>query len=210
MEENKPRGVSLSPKSMVDSVADWPLHQVVEHLRKKEKEDRPSTVFVTCRSVIKSLSDMVREMANRYNISHNRISNWLSYHGVMIARDDATMSKMSSVCSRLRQLSLLTDDTDTLDMMNSILPYSPRIQDSMFYRLSVYDWVASEFEDLAVSCGVPKFRIIQVFMSKSMLSDDMGSVAGMAARLSEEVVRWDSWMEKRLGMLEGLSSTPEK
>jgi len=210
LEENKPRGVSLSPKSMVDSVADWPLYQVVDHLRRKEKEDRPSTVFITCRSTIKSLSDVVREMANRYNISHNRISSWLSYHGIMIARDDATMSKMASVCSQLRQLSLLTDDTDTLDMMSSILPYSPRIQDSIFYRISVYDWVASEFDDLAVSCGVPKFRVVQVFMSKSMLSDDVGNIAGMAARLSEEVKRWDNWMEKRLGMLEGLSGTPEK
>jgi len=80
----------------------------------------------------------------------------------------------------------------------------------MFYRLSVYDWVASEFEDLAVSCGVPKFRIIQVFMSKSVLSDDTARVAGIAARLSSEVSRWDNWMEKRLGMLEGLYSGAEK
>jgi len=205
MGENKPRGVPLSPKSMVDSVADWPLHQVVEHLRKKEKDERPSTAFVTCRSVIKSLSDVVRDYAGRYNVSHNRICCWLSYHGLMIARNDATMTKMSSVCSGLRQSCLLADDTDTLDMMNCLLPYSPRIQDSMFYRIAVYDWVASEFDDLAVSCGVPKFRIVQVFMSKSVLSDDTDRVAGIAYRLVEEVARWDKWMAKRLGMLEGLS-----
>jgi len=195
---------------MVDSVADWPLHQVVEYLRKKEKDERSPTVFVTCRSVIKSLSDMVRELAGRYNVSHNRICGWISYHGIMIARDDATMTKMASVCSQLRQSALLADDTDTLDMLNSILPYSPRIQDSMFYRLSVFDWVASEFEDLAVSCGVPKFRIIQVFMAKSMLSDDTDRVAGAAGRLSKEVSRWDNWMGKRLGMLEGLARELEK
>jgi len=210
MEENRPRGVPLSPKSMVDSVADWPLYQVVDYMRKKEKEDRPPTVFVSCRSVIKSLSDMVRELADRYGVSHNRICGYLSYHGIMIARDDTTMSRMASVCSQLRQHALLTDDTDTLDMLNSILPYSPRIQDSMFYRLSVFDWVASEFEDLAVSCGVPKFRIIQVFVAKSMLSDDTARVAGAAGRLSEEVSRWDIWMIKRLGMLEGLFREPEK
>ncbi len=208
MEENRPRGVSLSPKTMVDSVADWPLHRVVEHLRQKEKEDRPPTVFVTCRSVIKSLSDVVRDVANSYNVSHNRVCDWLSYHGVMIAREDATIGKMASVCARLRRDCLLADDTDTLDMMNSLLPYSPRIQDSMFYRLSVYDWVSSEFEDLAVVCGVPKFRVVQVFMSKSVLSDDTDRVAGIASRLVDEVVRWDKWMAKRLGMLEGLSNEP--
>ncbi len=209
MGENRPRGVPLSPTTMVDSVADWPLHQVVEHLRRKEKDDRPPTVFITCRSTIKSLSDVVRLVATRYNVSHNRICNWLSYQGVMIAREDTTVVRLASICNQLREAALAADDTDMLDMMNSFLPYSPRIQDGEFYRLSVYDWVASEFEDMAVSCGVPKSRMVQIYIAKSVLTDDM-DIPGVAERLGKEIDRWDRWMKKRLRMLEALDGDVEE
>ncbi len=205
MGENKPRGVPLSPKTMVDSVADWPLHQVVDHLRKKEKEDRPPTTTVFCRSSIKSLMPVIGELASCYSVSRNRMCSWLAYHGITFAREDTVVGRLSSVWSILRQSSLLVDDVDTIDLMQSLLPYSPRIQEDRRCNLSVYEWVSSEFDELAEVCGVPRFRMVQVYIAKSVLSDDVASMAGTASRLSDEVSRWDWWMRVRLGALEQLA-----
>ena len=204
MEDNKPRGVSLSPKAMVDSVADWPLHRVVEHLRKKEKEEKESTSRLSCRSSIKSLVTVMDELATRYGVSRNHISRWLSYHGVAFARDDAVIGKLVAVRTKIRQASLLIDDTDTMDLMNSLLPYSPRYQDSEPVHLSIFDWVSSEFDDIARACGVYKYQVIQVFLAKSVLTDEIERMAGTASRLVAEVARWDIWMDFRLGALERL------
>lgn len=204
MEENKPRGVPLSPKSMVDSVADWPLHRVVDAQRKKEKDERPASATVFCRSSIKSLMPIIGELAGRYSVSRNRMCSWLAYHGIMLAREDAVLHKLSAVWGELRQTSLLVDDVDTMDLMQSFLPYSPRIQEDRRCNLSVYDWVSSEFEELSEVCGVPKFRMAQVYIAKSILSDDTDNIAGTASRLSEEVKRWDWWMKIRLGALRQL------
>ena len=174
MEENKPRGVSLSPKSMVDSVADWPLHRVVEHLRKKEKEERdkgkesaqPNRMF--CRSTVKSLVDIIDSMAGGYGISRNKMSRYLSYHGITIAREDTTIARLAKAQSFIRDACLLDDDTDTLDIMNSLMPYSPRVSDDNSVHLLIYDaWVASDFEDMARVCSVFKYRIVQVYLIKS-------------------------------------------
>lgn len=204
MEDVKTRGVPLSPKTMVDSVADWPLHQVVDHLRKKEKGDTPVATTVFCRSTFKALPAIIDQVGARYGVSRNRVSSWLTYHGIAIAREDTTISRLSSVYSQLRQSSLLIDDTDTIDMMESLLPYSPRIQDDKRCNLSAYDWVSSAFEDIAVVCGVPKFRIVQVFLLKSILSDSVDDIKATAERVEDEVSRWDRWMKVRLGALEGL------
>ena len=205
MGEDRPGGVPLSPKSMVDSVADWPLHQVVEHLRKKEKEDRPPTTTVFCRSSIKSLTPVIGEMASRYGVSRNRMCSWLAYHGIIFAREDTVVGRLSSVWSRLRQSSLLVDDVDTIDLMQSLLPYSPRIQEDRRCNLAVYDWVSSEFEEMAEVCGVPRFRMVQVYIAKSILSDNVDNIVGAASRLVDEVARWDWWMKVRLGALEQLA-----
>ena len=204
MEENRPRGVPLSPKSMVDSVADWPLHRVVEHLRKKEKADKPTTTSLHCRSSIKSFVTLVDEMADRYGVSRNRMSCWLAYQGLMFAREDAVITKLMSAQSKIRKASLMIDDTDTIDMMNSLIPYSPHLQEGVDIQLFLYDWVSSEFEDLSRVCGVRKHHIVQIYQSKSMLTADVDSLAGVASRLVREVSRWDTWMGLRLVALEQL------
>lgn len=203
-EKNKPRGVPLSPKSMVDSMSDWPLHQVVEHLRKKEKEEKPTTTSVHCRSSIKSFVTMIDELAASYAVPRNRMSCWLAFQGLMFAREDATVTKLKSTQAKVRKASLQVDDTDTIDMMNSLIPYSPRIQESVDVQLLMYDWVSSEFDDLSRVCGVSRHQIVQIYQSKSMLTDDVTSLSGVAVRLVQEVARWDLWMGFRLGALERL------
>jgi hypothetical protein len=190
---------------MVDSVADWPLYRVVEKLRQKEKDERLPTATVFCRSAIKSLMPVIGELANRYSVSRNRMCSWLAYHGLMFAREDAVVGRLSSVWNMIRQLSLLTDDVDTIDLMQSLLPYSPRIQEDKRCNLSVYDWVSSEFDELSEVCGVPRFRMVQVYIAKSILSDNVDNIAGTASRLGSEVSRWDWWMKVRLGALEQLA-----
>src|SRR3990172_4049841 len=107
MEENKPRGVSLSPKSIVDSVADWPLHRVVEHLRKKEKEekerDQDSRVF--SRSSIRFLNTVIDEVAHEFDVSRGRMTRWLSYHGLVILREDRVVSDLRKSYTQLRRRS---------------------------------------------------------------------------------------------------------
>ena len=88
--------------------------------------------------------------------------------------------------------------------MQSLLPYSPRIQEDRRCNLSMYEWVSSEFEEMAEVCGVPRFRMVQVYVAKSVLSDNVESIAGTASRLLDEVSRWDWWMKVRLGALEQL------
>ena len=204
-EKQRPRGVSLSPKSMVDSVADWPLHQVVEHLRRKEKEEHPTATTLFCRSSIKSLMDVAGSLATDYGVSRSRLCSWLAYHGIAFAREDTTISRLSTVWVKIRQMSLLVDDVNTIDLMNSLLPYAPHIQEERRCRLPMYDWVSSAFEDMAEVCGVPSYRMMQVYIVKSMLSGDVDRIAGTASRLMDEVSRWDWWMRIRLGALEQLS-----
>ena len=104
----------------------------------------------------------------------------------------------------VRQAALMVDDTDALDMMGGLLPYSPRIQDEAEVNLPVYDWVSSEFDDLARACGVYKYRMVQVYQAKSILTDDVEKIAGTASRLVSEIARWDLWMGFRLGALSAL------
>ncbi|MCK9601861.1 MAG: hypothetical protein M0R06_22645 [Sphaerochaeta sp.] len=197
-------GVSLSPGSMVDSAADWPLHRIVEHLRQKEKGDRPVTVSIHCRSSIKAFVTMIDEVAERYGVSRNRMSCWLAYHGLMFAREDATIARLAALQAKIRKEALMKDDTDTIDMMNSLIPYSPHYQETVNTQLFLYDWVSSEFEDLSRICGVRKPYIVQIYQSRSVLTDDVSNLVGTASRLEREVSRWDTWMGLRLDTLERL------
>jgi len=207
MEDKQPRGVSLSPKSMVDSVADWPLHRVVEHLRKKEKEEKdtvqPSRLH--CRSTVKSLVDIIDSVALNYGVSRNKMCRWLSYHAIIIAREDMVITRLTRAQSMIRDACLPDDDTDTLDIMNSLTPYAPRVMDDNSVLLQLYDaWVASDFEDMARVCGVYKYRIAQVYFIKSILSGDVDKFGETATRLEQELKRWDTWMGFRLAALENL------
>jgi len=143
-------------------------------------------------------------MADRYGVSRNRMSCWLAYQGLMFAREDAVITKLMSAQSKIRKASLMIDDTDTIDMMNSLIPYSPHLQEGVDIQLFLYDWVSSEFEDLSRVCGVRKHHIVQIYQSKSMLTADVDSLAGVASRLVREVSRWDTWMGLRLVALEQL------
>jgi len=205
--EEETKGVSLSPAAMVDSVADWSLHQVVDYLRKKEKEGKdavqPSRMF--CRSTVKSLVDVVDEVAAGYGVSRTRMSRWLSYHGIAIAREDAVIGKLAGVQSSVRSICLLEDDTDTMDVMNSLVPYAPRVVDENAVHLHLYDvWVGSEFEDIARVCGVYRYRAVQIFLIKSILSEGTEKLGETASRLSSELKRWDTWMGFRLAAFENL------
>jgi len=208
MEDGKRRGISLSPKTMVDNVSDWPLHRVVEHLRKKEKEKQDPVAQssrVHCRSTVKSLVDVIESIASNYGVPRNRMCRWLSYHGIAIARDDIVISKLAQAQTIIRNTCLLSDDTDSLDVMNSLTPYAPKIIDEAHIHIPVYDiWVDSDFDDMARVCGVFKYRIVQIYLIKSILSDDVDKFQSTANRLMSELARWDTWMDFRLCALEGL------
>jgi len=211
--ESRPRTVSISPASMTDSVADWPLHRVIEHLRQKEKADKDAIqpVRLHCRSTIKSLVDVIDSLAKRYDTSRNRLCRWMSYHAAYFAREDATITKLTGVQSLVRDLCLMDDDTDTLDIMNSLTPYAPRVVDENTAHLYLYDaWVASDFDDMARVCGVYRYRIVQVYLIKSILSGDSAQFGETANRLVSEAHRWDTWMQFRLGALETLVERKEK
>ncbi len=204
-EASKRPGVNLAPSAMVDSVADWPLRQVVELLKRKEKEDtgdsQPSRLH--CRSTVKSLVDVIDSVASDYGESRNRMCRWLSYHAIAIAREDPVISKLERAQSTIREACLPEDDTDTLDVMNSLVPYAPRVMDDNPVHLLFYDaWVLSDFEEMARVCGVYKYRIAQVYLIKSIVSGDIEKFGETASRLLQELTRWDTWMSFRLGALE--------
>jgi len=203
------RGVNIAPSSMVEeSIAEWPLHRVVDFLRRREKEEKPvlQSVRLHCRSTIKSLVDIIDSLVIEYHVQQrSKMCRWLSYHAVMIARDDAVVSRLAAAQTILRNACLVEDDTDTLDIMHSLTPYSPRFVDESDAGLSLYDtWVASDFEEYARVCGVHRYRITQVYIVKSILSGDTGRFGETAMRLRREVERWDTWMDFRLGATENL------
>lgn len=207
MVKDDKQGVSLSPKAMVDSVAEWPLHLVVDHLRKKEKDSKDAVVpsRVACRSTIKLLTSVIGDLATRYGVSRSRMCRWLSYHGVALAREDITITRLSAVYAKVRQEALLLDDADTIDIMNSMVSYSPRIVDDSPSHLYLYEpWVSAVFDDMSLVCGVHKYHIVQVFLLKSVLSGDVDYLGETVARLVSEVARWDKWMGFRLAALERL------
>ncbi len=214
MSTDNPRSVSLSPATAVDSIAEWPLGQVVQYLRKKEKEEKGQLlqpVRLFCRSSIKGLSDVLDALAVSHGASRNRMSRWASYHGMSMAREDTAIARMSEAQTAIRSACLLDDDMDTLDMMNGMIPYSPRVVTADPLHLQLYDaWVSSDFEDMARVCGVHRYRVVQVYLVRSVLTADVASFREVASRLETEVHRWDVWMSARLAMLEQLATRKRK
>jgi hypothetical protein len=200
--------VNLSPRAAVDNVANWPLSRVINHLKTKEKEDQqPVQPYrMSCRSTIKLLVDVIDELSSSNGVSRNKLCRWLSYHGIAIANDDAVIARLSKAQSVVRRACLVDDDTNTMDAMNSLTPYSPMVVDESRVHLYLYDaWVASDFDDIARVCGVHKYRAVQIFLVKSILSDETNRFEGTASRLAAELSRWDTWMAVRLAALEALA-----
>ena len=204
MVENRPRGVPLSPKSMVDSVADWPLHRVVELLRKKEKEEkeRDQDCRVFSRSSIRFLNTVIDEVASEFDVSRGRITRWLSYHGLEIFRVDKVISDLSKSYAQLRRQAVQTNDPDIASIIDAPIPYSPADSDDERTSYRVYMWVQADIEDLAKVCGAYSGRIVQMAMTRSILTADIPVLETVSSRLRTESERWDRWMKFRLGQLE--------
>ncbi len=210
MEENKPRGVSLSPKSMVDSVADWPLHRVVEHLRKKEKEEkdrRYEDCHVTGRYAVRMLTDTVDGLAGRYEVTRARMSRWISHQALAILREDLSVGKLLTLCSSIRSKALDGADADTLAIMGSLTAYRATNLAECSVSLYLYEpWMKAEFQEKATICGVRVFPLVQLFFMRSILTIDFEGFAGVLEVFQYESDRWDTWVKHRLGMLEKLST----
>ena len=205
MEENRPRGVPLSPKSMVDSVADWPLHRVVEHLRKKEKEEHTqlSDGRVYSRSCVRFLNPIVDELASEFGVSRGRICRCLSYHGVAILQADRVLSDLAKAYREARRLALERNNPDIADIINGLTPYSPKDVDASKTSFRVYDtWVQADIEDMAQVCGVYPGQYAQVAMIRSILTCDISYLESVVERLVQEAKRWDTWMRFRLAVME--------
>ena len=204
MEDGKRRGISLSPKSMVDNIADWPLHRVVEHLRKKEKENKAGMdgdCRMSCRSgSVRFFDSITGELATSYGVTKGRMCRWLSYHGVAIARDDTLVRQLSTVYADARRIAVENDSPDVMDIVNNRIPYSPVERDGGRLTFYVYaSWATAEFAELAQICGTTPVQVAQIFMIRSVLTSDAMPLSGAAERLQRESDRWDKWMRYRLG-----------
>jgi hypothetical protein len=193
---------------MVDSVASWSLDQVIRYLRKRVQEEKTDVqpVRLHCRSTVRSLSDLIDHLAVLNQVTRVQMSRWISYHGAAIARDDVVVAKIIELQNPLRLACLQDDDTDTLDMMHRLTPYSPRVADTdeaVFYLFDPF--VASEFEEIAQVCGVFKYRVAQIFMLKSVLTSPAEGFGETVARFRQEIDRWDMWMRVRKDALVSLT-----
>ena len=205
MEENKPRGVPLSPKSMVDSVADWPLHRVVEHLRQKEKDGggESGDARVYCRSSIRMLNTVVGRLHKSFGVSRGRICRCLTYHGLAILKEDPITHNLDKIYVEAQNLSLSKDDPSIADIINHLVPYAPLDSDTGKTSYRVYDsWMLAEVEDVAQVCGVYPGQYIQMAMLRSILTHDDPNIVSVAPRLAKESHHWDIWMSFRLAVLE--------
>lgn len=205
---DNPRPVPISPSAMVDSVADWPLHRVVEHLRQKEKDDPARGGLETdcrlfCNSSIKFFTAVVDEVAAYYDVSRGKSSRWLSYHAIFIAREDTMLQRMRKSFDNIRRMALTADDPDLVDIVEAKINYSPFV--SSVSRGSFYvhsSWVASEFNTLSRICAVSTCQVAQVFMIRSLLTSDLPALTGVLPRLVRESERWDIWMKHRLDVMD--------
>lgn len=205
--------VNLSPRAMIDNVADWPLSRVIDHLKKKERDaQQPVQPYrIACRSTIKLLVDVIDELSANNGVSRNKMCRWLSYHGIAIAHEDAVIVRLNKAQARVRRACLAEDDTNTMDIMNSLTPYAPLVVDESRAHIYVHDaWVASDFDDIARVCGVHKYRAVQIYLVKSILSEESNRSGGTASRLATELSRWDTWMAVRLAALEALAVKKKK
>ena len=201
--DNIPGSPSISPRSMVDSVAEWPLHQVIEHLRKQEREERIQPGTLSCRYSLKMFPEAVRHLARGYGVSRNKMTRWLSYHALAICREDDVLVRLRAAQDRIRGVCLLLGDMDTLDIMNGASAYSPRMLDTQRANYSLWDaWVSSEMDDIAYSCGAKMYLVVQLYMMKSLLSESKRD--GVYSVLWDEVERWDRWLGLRMASTEAM------
>jgi len=200
--------VNLSPDAASESVADWPLAQVIDHLKQKEKDKSNNKVEycrVSYRTSIRLLSDAIVDASSRYNVSQSQMSKWISFHAISMAQDDIVISNLVAKHNELIRVGLQSADADMLDVLHAVVPYSPKhiVEKPGYLRL--YDsWVLSGFEELAQACGVWSYRIVQVFMLRSLLTDDTRGMEKLEAELAIESSRWDKWMRMRLGAIAGM------
>ena len=196
--------VNLSPLSMTDSVAEWPLHRVVDHLKNKEQEDGalPDDSRISYRSSIRLLNSAIGDAAKRYGTSHSRMCKWLSYHAIAIAKNSSTISNMSVAYAQLNRACLEAADADTIDMLNTMIPYSPKNIEERSGTLHLHSpWIRSEFQELASVCGVYSYRIAQVFVMQSLMTGDHEALDNLMREFTVELVRWNKWMKMRLGVI---------
>jgi len=202
--------VNLSPTAMVDSVADWPLNRVVDVLKRKEKEftgqQRSDPHQVSYRTGIRGLLSAVDELAVRYGVPRTKMSRWLSYHGIAIAREDTLISKLSIVYSQIRRAALDTGDLDTLDILNTRVAYTAKNPETASGSLSLYEsWVWTEFQQIALMCGVRGYQAVHLFMLRSVLTTDFYGMNGVLLEFGAESERWDKWIRFRLAGVATLS-----
>ena len=206
MEENRPRGVQLSPKTMVDSVADWPLHRVVEHLRQKEKDSNNESggdARVYCRSSIRMLNTVIGRLHKSFGVSRGRMCRCLTYHGLAIMKDDPIVRSLGKVYEEAQNLSLSKDDPSISDIINHLVPYAPVDSDTEKTSYRVYDaWMLADVEDISQVCGVYPGQYIQMAMLRSILTHDDPNITSVSSRLVKESHHWDIWMSFRLSVLE--------
>ena len=112
------------------------------------------------------------------------------------------MSDLAKVYAQLRRQSVQTNDPDIASIINSSVPYTPADSDDERTSYRVYMWVQADTEDLAKVCGTYSGRIIQMAMSRSILTADIPMLESVSTRLRAESDRWDRWMKFRLGQLE--------
>jgi len=199
--------VNLSPKAMVDSVAEWPLHRVVDHLRRKEQESgvAPEESRISYRSNIRMLTSAVSDAAKSYGVSQSKLCRWLSFHAISMAKDDTMLTDMVAKYAQLTRVGLEAADADVLDILNAIVPYSPKNVAEHAGMLHLYaPWIRSEFQELAVVCGVYAYRIVQVFIMRSIMTGDHEDMVNLMREFTIESERWDKWMRMRLGAIEGM------
>jgi hypothetical protein len=200
-----PRGVPLSPKLMVDSVADWPLHRVVDHLRNKEKDDKD--VDVDCRlfhtSGIRLFNSIIGELAENYSVSRGKMCRWLSYHGIEIARCDKLLNDLLVVHNQVRRVAIENNSPAIAGIQESLSPYMPLEEDGKRVSFYVYNsWVLSAFNKLAEVCGVSASQVTQVFILRSVLTCDLPLMMSVAGRIQSESDWWDKWVKYRIGMMD--------
>jgi len=199
------KAVNLSPDAASESVADWPLAQVIDYLKQKDK-DKPNNKGEYCRvsyrTNIRLLSDVIVDASSRYHVSQSQMSKWISFHAISMAQDDIVVSSLVVKHNELIRVGLQDADADMLDVLHAVVPYSPKhIVEKRGY-LRLYDtWVLSGFDELAQACGVWSYRVVQVFMLRSILTYRPPGMEKLAGELELESTRWDKWMRMRLGAI---------
>ena len=205
VENKKQRGVSIAPSTMIaESVAEWPLHRVVERLRKEDKDnkDREQDCRVYSRSSIRFLNTVIDEVSSEFDVTRGRMTRWLSYHGFMMFREDKCITDLKASYVRLRRQSLMSDDPDMAAIINSLNAYTPADSGEEKSSYRIYAWVQADAEELAQICGMFVGRVVQLAIIRSALTCDIPSITLANNRLRAESERWDKWMRFRAGQMD--------